>query len=79
MASTALYSEVSELLLSMMISVQNDEKFEPAKVRKNGEIGEEEEENNKICVFLDKTVPNISVFLDVKYGLCQKVRKIAPR
>ena len=39
MASTALDSEASELLLSIMVSVQNDEKFEPAKVRKSGEIG----------------------------------------
>ena len=43
MASTALDSEASELLLSIMVSVQNDEKFEPAKVRKNGEIGKGEE------------------------------------
>jgi len=39
-------------------------KIEFAKVRKNGEIGEGEEENNKICVFLDKSTKNILVFLD---------------
>ena len=49
------------------------------KVKKSGEIGEGEEENNRIYVFLEKSNKNISVFLDVKYGLCQKVRKIAPK
>jgi hypothetical protein len=39
-------------------------KIEFAKVGKNGEIGEGDEENNKICVFLDKSTKNISVFLD---------------
>jgi hypothetical protein len=39
-------------------------KIEFAKVRKSGEIGDGEEENNKICVFLDKSTKNISVFWD---------------
>jgi hypothetical protein len=39
-------------------------KIEFAKVRKSGEIGEGEEENNKICVFLEKYGQNILVFLD---------------
>jgi hypothetical protein len=39
-------------------------KIEFAKVRKSGEIGEGEEENYKICVFLEKSAKNISVFLD---------------
>ena len=33
-------------------------------VRKSGEIGEEDEENNMIYVFLEKSNKNISVFLD---------------
>jgi hypothetical protein len=39
-------------------------KIEFAKVQKSGEIEEGDEENNKICVFLEKSSKNISVFLD---------------
>ena len=46
----------------MVCYLSRSGKFEPAKVRKSGEIGEGEEENNKIYVFLEKSTKNNSVF-----------------
>ena len=45
-----------------MFALSRFGKIEPAKVGKSGEIGDGEEENNKICVFLDKSTKNISAF-----------------
>ena len=59
MASTAFDSGMIELLLSMMGSVQNDEKFETAKVRKSGEIGKSA--THYFCV------ENGNCFCDVAY------------
>ena len=46
------------------IVVFHSSSIEPAKLRKSKEIGEGEEENNKIYVLLEKSNKNISVFLD---------------